>query len=103
MAEYLWGLESGRGVVVGVSCGRRKIVGVGDGLGGGVASSCCRRRGRWRGPPPTAAKDIDPAPAIDIIWRTRVAALSRSDMDSRVIQRIAARRKLVSQARNSRP
>ena len=35
-------------------------------------------------------KDIDPAPTIDIIWWACVAALSRSNVDSRVIQGIAA-------------
>jgi len=78
---------------------------------------CCRSgTGSWRGgrrrsgsgrrrrcAASHSSKNIDPAPTIDIVWRARGSALSRTDVDSRVIQRIAGRRKLMSQARNSRP
>ena len=77
---------------------------------------CCGGAGCWRGGRRRSSsgrrrrctsshrsKDIDPTPTIDVVWRARGSALSRIDVDSRVIQGIAARRKLVSQAGNSRP
>ena len=54
-------------------------------------------------PPAYRGKNIDPTPTIDVVWRAGSAALSRSDVDGRVIQGIAARDNLVSQAGNSRP
>ena len=82
----------------------------------GRCRSCCSGAGRCRGgrrrssggrrrrcTPSHRSKDIDTTPTIDIVWRARGSALSRIDMDSRVIQGIAARRKLMSQTRNSRP
>ena len=65
-----------------------------------------RRSGSGRGRRRTSfncSKDIDPTPTIHVIWRTRTAALSRSNVDSRVIHCIAPRGKLMSQTRNSRP
>ncbi len=81
-----------------------------SGCWGRLRCSCrrcgCGRAGsgrrRWSAPA-HRGENIDPTPAIHIIWRTRSAALSRSDVYSRVIQGIAARGNLVPQARNSRP
>jgi hypothetical protein len=82
----------------------------------GRCRGCCSGAGCWRGgrrgsssgrrrrcTSSHRSKNIDTTPTIDVVWRARGSALSRIDMDSRVIQGIAARGKLVSQAGNSRP
>ena len=114
MAQTL-GVGVGRGVAVPMLCGggwplpwlsRGGAVAVAVAVAVLLSRDGRCRRGVGVGvdrTPPTAAKDIDATPTIDVVWRARVAALSRSDVDSRVIQGIAARRKLVSQAGNSRP
>ena len=108
-------------------------VAVGVGLGGTVGSSCSRgcwcwrwgrccrcrrwasgsarsgrcwwrrsrRRGRWWCP--YSSRDIDPTPAINVVWRARSAALGGRDKDSRVIQGVATCLDLVLQAGNGRP
>ena len=47
--------------------------------------------------------DINPAPAINVVWRCRVAALGILDLNSRAIQRVATRLDLMPQAGNGRP
>ena len=53
--------------------------------------------------PADGGQDIDPAPSINVVWRSRSATLGGSDMNSRVIQGCPARVDLVLQARNGRP
>ena len=55
---------------------------------------CSSWRWRWRRRWPgslDSGEDIDPAPAIDVVWRARSATQGGSDMNSRVIQGVAAR------------
>src|SRR5215510_1577416 len=54
--------------------------------GGKTAWSCCRRRCRRWGCAGYGGKYIDSAPSIDIVWRSRVATLGGSDMNSRIVQ-----------------
>src|SRR6266542_534292 len=61
----------------------------------------CRRRSRCAAG--YSGQDIDPAPSINVVWRSRSAAQGGSNMDGRVIQGCPARINLVLQARNSRP
>ena len=76
----------------------------GSGAGGWRCRRCRSSSWRWRRCTSSyRSKDVDTTPTVDVVWRARGSALSRIDVDSRVIQRIAARRKLVSQAGNSRP
>jgi hypothetical protein len=49
------------------------------------------------------SKDINPAPAIDVVWRPGISALRGRNKDSCVIQSITARCKLVFQVRVSIP
>jgi hypothetical protein len=65
---------------------------------------CCCGGGSWRGSRRRSgsgrrgrctsfhrSKDVDPTRTINVVWRARGSALSRTDVDSRVIQGIAAR------------
>ena len=65
--------------------------------------SCCSCRSRSGRSAAYRRKDIHPAPAIDIVRRTRVTALGVTDMHSRVVQCIATGRKLVAQTWNCTP
>ena len=68
--------------------------------GRGRASCRCRSRRRQTA---HRGKNIHAAPAINVVGWPRIAALSGSDMHSRVVQRIAAVCKLVAQTRNCIP
>ena len=60
-------------------------------------SRCSRRCWRWRSAV-YSGKNVHPAPSINVVWRSRIAAQGGSDMNSRVIQGIATRSNLMPHA-----